>query len=206
MRANCTTVTNPACNAKKLTNNSVDYLSISFVALISSCAFFLPKLNVLTWKQAEQSIDWGGIILVVSGLSLGMAIYETGAAEWLAWVCFSKIGLFHPVLIIFIVVFGVSLMKVAFSSNTVTGIIIVPLLIALAKNLHLPAELVAIPAGITASLAFLLVTSTPTNVIVYSAGYFSIWDMARAGIWMTIASSICVTISIWLMGTLLQLI
>jgi sodium-dependent dicarboxylate transporter 2/3/5 len=106
------------------------------------------------------------------------------------------------VLIVFVVVLGVSLMKVAFSSNTVTGIIIVPLLIALAKNLGLDPVVVAIPAGITASLAFILVTSTPTNVIPYSSGYFSIADMAKAGLWMTIASCICVTISICVIGTL----
>ena len=190
---------------EKWTNGSVDYLSISFVAIGCSCLFFLPGIEVLTWKKAEKQISWGGIILVVSGLSLGMAIYKTGAAEWLAWIAFNKIGLLHPVLIIFVIVLGVSLMKVAFSSNTVTGIIIVPLLIALAKNLQIDPVIIAVPAGITASLAFILVTSTPTNVIPYSAGYFSIADMARAGLWMTVASSICVTISIFVVGKLFNI-
>ena len=108
-------------------------------------------------------------------------------------------------MIIFVIVLGVSLMKVAFSSNTVTGIIIVPLLIALAKNLQIDPVIIAVPAGITASLAFILVTSTPTNVIPYSAGYFSIADMARAGLWMTVASSICVTISIFVVGKLFNI-
>jgi len=100
----------------------------------------------------------------------------------------------------------VSLMKVMFSSNTVTGVIMVPLLIALAKNLDLDPALVAIPAGITASLAFILVTSTPTNVIPYAAGYFSIQDMAKAGLIMTVASSACVTVSICVMGRLFGII
>jgi len=187
---------------ERLTGGAVDYLSISFVAIGCGCLFFLPGIEVLTWKKAEEEINWGGIILIVSGLSLGMAIYKTGAAEWLAWIAFNKIGVLHPVLIVFVVVLGVSLMKVAFSSNTVTGIIMVPLLIALAKNLGLDAVIIAIPAGITASLAFILVTSTPTNVIPHSAGYFSIKDMAKAGIWMTIASSVCVTVSVCVVGKL----
>ena len=187
---------------RELTNGAVDYLSISFVSIACACLFFMPGIGVFTWEKVEKEIGWGGVILVVSGLSLGMAIYKTGAAEWLAWIAFNRIGFLHPVLIVFVVVFGVSLMKVAFSSNTVTGIIIVPLLIALAKNLGIDPVLMAIPAGITSSLAFILVTSTPTNVIPYSAGYFSIRDMAKAGIWMTIASSICVTASICIMGRL----
>ena len=171
-----------------------------------SCLFFLPGMAVLTWKQAEKSIAWGGIVLIASGLSIGMAIYKTGAAEWIAWVTFRKIGLLHPVMIVFAVVLGVSLLKVMFASNTVTGIIMVPLLIALARVIGIDPILMAIPAGMTSSLAFILVTSTPTNVIPYSAGYFSIRDMAKAGIWMTVASSICVTFSISVLGRLFGII
>lgn len=191
---------------KNWTNGAVDYLNISLVAVGCAMLLFLPGIEVMTWKKAESSIGWGGIILIVSGLSLGMAIYKTGAAEWLAWVAFNKLGLLHPAWQVFAVVLGVSLMKVMFSSNTVTGLIIVPLLIALAKQLGLDPVLLAIPAGITASLAFILVTSTPTNVIPYSSGYFSIADMAKAGLWMTIASSICVTISICFIGRLMGII
>ena len=45
----------------------------------------------------------------------------------------------------------------------------------------------------------------PTNVIPYGAGYFSIGDMVRAGLWMTIWASLCVTISIAVMGPFVNL-
>ncbi|MCF7849609.1 MAG: anion permease, partial [Kiritimatiellales bacterium] len=171
-------------------------------AIACSCLLFMPGIEVMTWKKAESAVSWGGVILIVTGLALGMALYKTGGAEWLAWVVFSKIGALHPVARVFAIVLGVSLMKVMFSSNTVTGIIMVPLLIALAKILGLDPILLALPAGISASLAYILVTSTPTNVIPYSAGYFTIQDMAKAGVWMTLASSVCVTISITVVGKL----
>ena len=182
------------------TDGATSYMSISFVALVCSCLFFLPKIEVLSWSQAEEEIDWGAIILILTGLSLGMTIYHTGAARWVATLAFARIGVLHPIAQVFLVVLGVALMKVLFSSNTVTGVIVVPLLIALSKQIGVPATLLAIPAGITASLAFILVTSSPTNVIVYSSGYFSIGDMAKAGLWMTIWASICVTVSIVLTG------
>ena len=188
------------------TGGAVDYLDISFVAVACSCVLFLPGVSVMTWKEVQTSIDWGGILLIVSGLSLGMTVHKTGAAGWLAWVAFNRIAVLGPVLIVFAVVLGVSLMKVMFSSNTVTGIIIVPILIALARTLGLDPTLVAIPAGITASLAFILVTSTPTNVSPYSSGYFSIADMAKAGLWMTLASSACVTASVCIVGRLLGIV
>ena len=185
-----------------LTAGRVDYLSIGFVAIACACLFFLPGIRLLSWRKAEAAVNWGGIILIVAGLALGKAVYETGAAAWLAYIAFHKLGDIHPVMVVFAVVLGVSLIKVAFSSNTVTGAIMVPLLIALAAELDLDPRLVAVPAGITASLAFILVTSTPTNVIPHSAGYFSIKDMARAGLIMTLLSSACVTASICVIGRL----
>ncbi len=188
------------------TGGAINYLSIYFVALTFACLMFFPGIEVISWKDAERTISWGGILLIVSGLSMGMAVYKTGAAEWIAWIAFHSIGTLHPAMIVFVIVFGVSIMKVMFSSNTVTGTIVVPLLIALAQNIDLDPALLGIPAGITSSLAFILVTSTPTNVIPYSSGYFSIGDMAKAGMWMTIASSLCVTISIYFMGRLFGII
>jgi len=191
---------------KKWTGGTVDFLSISYVAIGCSLFFFLPGLDILTWQEAESNISWGGIILIVTGLALGMAIYKTGAAEWIAWISFRAIGSLHPAMIIFVIVLGVSLLKVMFSSNSVTGIIVVPLLIALAGSLKLDPALLAIPAGITSSLAFILVTSTPTNVIPYSAGYFTIGDMVKAGLYMTVASSLAVTVSVYGMGRLLGIL
>lgn len=191
---------------EKWSGGKITYLSISFIAVFCASLLFLPGIRVMNWKKAEGLIAWGGIILIVTGLALGMALYKTGGAEWLAWMIFRKIGLLGPAGKIFAIVLGVSIIKVLFSSNTVTGIIMVPLVIALAKTMDIDPVLLAIPAGITASLAFILVTSTPTNVIPYSAGYFSIKDMAKAGIWMTIASSVCVTLSILIMGKLTGLV
>ena len=188
------------------TNGAIDYLDIYFVALTFACTLFFPGIGVISWKDAEQKISWGGILLIVSGLSMGMAVYKTGAAEWIAWIAFHSIGVLHPAMIVFVVVLGVSIMKVMFSSNTVTGTIVVPLLIALAQNINLDPALLGIPAGITSSLAFILVTSTPTNVIPYSSGYFSIGDMAKAGMRMTIVSSLSVTISIYFVGKLFGII
>jgi sodium-dependent dicarboxylate transporter 2/3/5 len=190
----------------KWTGGKIAYLGIEFVAIASACVFFLPGLDILDWKKAEKDMGWGSILLIATGLAIGMAVYKAGAAAWLAQVVFSKIGLLHPLAIIFAVVVGISLLKVAFSSNTVTGVIMVPLLIALSRQLDLDPALLAIPAGMTSSLAFLLVTSTPTNVIPYTAGYFTIKDMAKAGIWMTLASGVCVTIGLAIFGKLSGLI
>jgi sodium-dependent dicarboxylate transporter 2/3/5 len=73
-------------------------------------------------------------------------------------------------------------------------------MITLAQNLGIEPMSITMPAALTTSMAFILVTSTPTNVIPYSAGYFSIKDMAFAGVFMTIVASIIVSGTIYVIG------
>jgi sodium-dependent dicarboxylate transporter 2/3/5 len=94
------------------------------------------------------------------------------------------------------IVLAVAGLHLLFSSNTVTASIIVPILVALATDLHLNVWSVAAPAAFTSSLAFILVSEGPTTIIPYSSGYFSIRDMARAGLLMTVLAALCVAVSI----------
>jgi sodium-dependent dicarboxylate transporter 2/3/5 len=137
-------------------------------------------------------------MLIAAGLSLGLVVFETGAARWLAWVLLGEIQSVPGPLIPFVIVLAVSLLHMLFSSNTVTATIIVPILVALAQDLGLDAWSIVAPAAFTSSLAFILVTEGPTTLIPYAAGYFSIKDMAKAGIVMTIGAAASVALTQYL--------
>ncbi len=177
-------------------------IPISMPVLLTACLFFIPGISTVSWKDIERKVSWSGILLVVTGISLGMMLYQTGAANWLSLVFLAGIGQVRPFMQVLLVVLIISFLKIAFSSNTVTGTIIIPIMIALAQNIGVPALTIALPAALTASLAFILVTSSPTNVIPYSAGYFSIRDMAIAGVVMTVIASVLVAVAIFVMGGL----
>ena len=170
---------------------------IEAVALAGGLALFLPRVKVMSWKEAERDIDWGGIMLIAAGLSLGLVVFETGAARWLAWVLLGQITVVPPVLQAFVIVLAVAGLHMMFSSNTVTASIIVPILVALAQDLGLDLWAVVAPAAFTSSLAFILVSEGPTTIIPYASGYFSIKDMAKAGIPVTVAAAACVALSVW---------
>ena len=166
------------------------------IGLAAGLAVLLPGLRVLTWKEAEQGIDWGGIMLIAAGLSLGAAVYDSGAARWLAWVLLGEVRSVPDLLRPFVIVLGVAVLRLMFSSNTVAASIITPILVALARDLHLDAWTIVAPAAFSATLGFTLVSQGPTTIIPYGAGYFSIKDMAKAGVLMTIIAAACVAISI----------
>jgi sodium-dependent dicarboxylate transporter 2/3/5 len=177
-------------------------IPISMPILFTGCLFFFPGLATTPWKKVEQEISWSGILLVVTGISIGMMLYETGAAEWLSVLLLGGLGGIHPFLLVFLVVLIVSFLKIAFSSNTVTATIVIPIMIALAGILDVDTLSIAIPAALTTSMAFILVTSSPTNVIPYSAGYFTIKDMAVAGTAITVVASGIVSAVIFVVGTI----
>ena len=173
---------------------------IQAVALLGGLSLFLPGISVLSWQQAQQDVDWGGVLLIVAGLSLGLMVFDTGAARWIARVLLGDIGLVPTVMQPLVIVLGVAMLHLLFSSNTVMGSVIMPIMIALGQDLGIDPWTIAAPAAFTSSLAFILVTESPTNVIPYAAGYFSIRDMAKVGVLMTLAAAVCVTTSFILVG------
>ncbi len=168
---------------------------VEAVALAAGLYLFMPGVRALTWKEAEHNIEWGGLMLIAAGLALGLVVYETGAARWLAWVLLGQITIVPDALKPFVIVLAVSALHLLFSSNTVTATIIVPILVALAQDLGLDVWTVVAPAAFTSSLAFILVTEGPTTLIPYASGYFSIRDMAKAGLLMTLAAAASVAVT-----------
>lgn len=177
-------------------------IPISMPVLFTGALFFFPGVGSRSWKTVEEEISWNSIILIVSGISLGMVLYQTGAAEWMANLFLGGLAGIPTFLMVLLVVLVVSFIKIFLSSNTVTATIIIPIMISLATALGVDILSVTVPAALTTSMAFILVTSTPTNVIPYSAGYFSIKDMAISGTVMTLVAAPIVAATIFVVGKL----
>ena len=185
----------------KLTGGRLD-LPISFVSILGGLLLFLPPFRVLNWEKANRAISWESIILIMASLGLGMMTYHTGAAKWLAVTLLGGVGALGPIGLIFVVVLVVIFMKLFLASNTVTGIVIIPILISLAQALGIHAWVLVGPAAFTSSLGIILVTQTPTNVIPYTSGYFTIRDFAVSGLVMTLWMTIVVAAVIAVLGPL----
>lgn len=171
------------------------------VSLLGFVLLFIPGLRVFAcWHDAEKEISWSGIMLIAGGIAAGVMLAETGAARYIAWLMLSGLKGFHPLVRVLVVILMVEILKILFSSNSVTGAVIMPLVITLALDLGMNPWVIAGPAGIATSMAFIMVTSSPTNVIPYAAGYFSIRDFAKAGLLMTVCGILSVTSAVAIFG------
>ena len=175
-------------------------LPIALPIAFTSMLFFFPGVSTIKYKEIEKSMSWSSIILVLSGVSLGMVLYDSGVANWIALGLLGRIENLSPILMVFVVVLSVSIMNITLSSATVSASIVIPIIIGLAMNIGVHTMALAFPAALASSLAFILITSTPTNVIAYSAGYFSIKDFAKVGVIMTVVSCIVVAVVMYGVG------
>jgi sodium-dependent dicarboxylate transporter 2/3/5 len=153
--------------------NPVHGIPTTVVSFIPICV--LTATRTLSAEDVK-GISWDVLLLIAGGLSLGVAISDTGLAEWI--VAQLPTQGFGPLAI----AIGLAYLATALSnlmSNTAAANVILPLAIAMlgAGQTHL-----IIPIALAASAAMCLPISTPPNAIVYGTGQLKTTDLLAAGI------------------------
>jgi sodium-dependent dicarboxylate transporter 2/3/5 len=171
-------------------------LSDSAIAMAAALALFVIPVDVRTrdfvmdWSTASK-LPWGLLLLFGGGLSLAAAVKATGVDEFIASRVASLAGL-PPVVVVLLVV-TLLIFLTELTSNTATTATLVPILAALAPGMGLKPLLLIVPAAIAASCAFMLPVATPPNAIVFGAGYLTVPQMSRAGIWLNLIGIALIT-------------
>ena len=99
----------------------------SLPVILTTMLFFFPGVSTIKYKEIEKDISWSSIILVLSGVSLGMVLYNTGVADWIALSLLGNIRGMSPIVMVFVVVLSTTLMNIALSSATVSASIVMPI-------------------------------------------------------------------------------
>ena len=145
-----------------------------------------PAFKLITWKDLEDKIGWGILLLFGGGLCLSVVLGETGTSLWLATALINSIS--TPWIIIFACI-TLMVFLTELSSNTGSAAILIPVMIALSNQFG-PAVTYALVfgVGLAANCAFMLPVATPPNALVYGTGYINQKDMIKTGIILNIFS------------------
>lgn len=148
-------------------------LNDTSIAIGAALLLFLIPANVqertflLDWQTANK-LPWGVLLLFGGGLSLAGVIGASGLAEWIAQ-SLGGLDMLPLILMIGLVALVITFLT-EITSNTATAAAFLPLLGALAVAQGLPPQMLAIPAAIAASCAFMMPVATPPNAIVFGTG------------------------------------
>ena len=145
-----------------------------------------PAFKLITWKELEDKIGWGILLLFGGGLCLSVVLGETGTSLWLATALINSIS--TPWIIIFACI-ALMVFLTELSSNTGSAAILIPVMMALSNQFD-PAVTYALVfgVGLAANCAFMLPVATPPNALVYGTGYIGQKDMIKTGIILNIFS------------------
>ncbi|HSF16674.1 MAG TPA: DASS family sodium-coupled anion symporter [Vicinamibacteria bacterium] len=170
----------------------------STIAMIAAVSLFaLPAGNgerLLDWESASK-LPWHVVLLFGGGFSLAAGFERSGLSTWVGegLIAFEQAPL--PIFIVVVVTLLVTLTE--FASNTASAAMSIPLLAATADTMGISPLLLAIPATVAASCAFMLPAATPPNAIVFGTGYFTLPQLAKAGIGVNLLGIVLVSLFTW---------
>jgi sodium-dependent dicarboxylate transporter 2/3/5 len=168
--------------------SSLHGIPASIVALIPFVIFF--GLRLLDDDDIKE-LGWGILFIVGGGMSLGVAMRESGLSAWMvAQIDFAAMGTLG-ILFLFA---AVAAIMTTFISNSATANLLLPIVVGISAVSPMSSALVV---AIVSSAAMILPVSTPPNAIAYGSGHIAVRDMARAGTIVTAISLVFVTLVVY---------
>ncbi|MEW6726990.1 SLC13 family permease [Desulforudis sp. 1088] len=165
--------------------------------LTAGILFFLTGL--FTVEDLEKRVPWNIVLLFSGAMSIGFALWQTGAAQWMAvnWLTMFKDAhwLFFVAAISFLV-----LMLTNFIMNVAAIAITLPVAFVIAGYLGVNSDLILYSALAMAALPFMLLVGAAPNAIAYQSKQFSTGEFFLTGIPMSIVCLLLVVlfaITIW---------
>jgi di/tricarboxylate transporter len=141
----------------------------------------MGALRVTDLNSAYRSIDWKTIVLIVGMLPFSIALQRTGGVDLMAD------GLMHIIggagtYVVLGCLFAITAMLGLFISNTATAVLMAPVALAVAKELHASPYPFAMIVALAASTAFMTPVSSPVNTLVVTPGNYRFVDFVKVGV------------------------
>jgi sodium-dependent dicarboxylate transporter 2/3/5 len=145
----------------------------------------------ISFRTICDKFPWESWIVFGAGVSLGVAMLDSGAGRYLAEICLPLLD-GKPE---FVVYYGMSFFGSFLSSlmsNSAAVALMLPITLPMAELMEMSPKSVAMMAPMTTSFIMLVIGCPPT-IIAYSTGYFSQVDFMKIAIpWCLVLLVVCV--------------
>ncbi len=162
-------------------NHKVD---MAVVAVIAAVLLFI--LRVLTWRDVENYVNWGVILMYGGAIVLGKTLVASGGAAWLADRVILPLA--HTPWQTFAIFAALALILTEAMSNVATVAFLLPILYGIVQPLGVSPFLATLTVTLPAGLAFMLPVGAPPNAIAFSSGRYSVAFGVKRGWPLTIVA------------------
>ncbi len=159
------------------------WLSIGIAAVLGATLMVLGRC--LTMEQAYRAIDWRAVFLIAGTLPLGMAMAETGTAQYLAAQLLDLLGGLGPWAII-AGLYVVTALATLVIPTPALVVLMAPICITASRKLGIEPQTSLMAIAMAASSAFATPIAHPANLMVMGPGGYRFGDYVRLGVPLTL--------------------
>ena len=150
------------------------------IAIIGAVADVL--VGIFTEKQAYQLISLKTVILIGGIAPLATALKETGAAQIIADTVITIIGDSTNPYFIVCIIAVVTCVMTQFMSNTVTCMLMMPIIVAIAKTVGVTPNALLMVLLVSSTVSILTPVACPPANLIYSYGGYKFQDYFKSNI------------------------
>jgi len=169
-----------------------DITKVHYSVVAAGVLALIFGFRLVSFNLVVKKFPWESWVVFGSGVSLGIAMLDTGAGKWLAGQVIPMLEGQRWVVVFFGSGLIGSVMS-SFMSNSAATALILPITIPMAQTMGIPEAAIALAAPISTSFIMLVIGCPPT-IIAYSTGYFSQLDFIKVAVPWAIVCLIVVTL------------
>jgi di/tricarboxylate transporter len=159
-------------------NRAYNPLPLSVCLMVGALGMILSK--VMTISEAYRSVDWRTVFLLGGLIPLGMAVDQTGTAQWIAKGIIIGLGDFMTPLLLLVILACLSCAFTMVISNVGACALLVPLGVSIAHQIGIDPRVAVIVVGLGVSNSFILPTHQ-VNALYMGPGEYRTRDYIRIG-------------------------
>jgi len=145
------------------------------------CACLTVVTGVIRLPQIYRGIDWNTCILIGAMIAPARAMEKSGAAQMIGDHIVSLLGSAGPTAVLTGVFLAATVIS-QFISNTSTALVMMPIGLATAADMHVSALPMMISVAMGASASFLTPFANGVSLMVYGPGGYRFGDFWKLGI------------------------
>lgn len=153
-------------------------IPLSVCLMMGALGMILTR--VMTIGEAYRAVDWRTVFLLGGLIPLGMAVDQTGTAQWIAKGIVFGLGPFMSPLLLLIILACLSCGFTMIISNVGACALLVPLGISIANQIGVDPRVAAVVIGIGVSNSFILPTHQ-VNALYMGPGKYRTKDYIKVG-------------------------
>jgi len=158
-------------------------------AIVACGVMFIPKINILNGESFNKAVNWHVLMLICGSTGLAMAVFQTGAAQWIATTVLAPFTTANLMVMIAAIILFTIYMHLLIPPNPSLVAVLVPIIALFAPTMGVPVPVLILPMAYAANMAALL-PFDPVFGVTYAKGYYAMIDLPKVGVPTSIAWAI----------------